>query len=80
MVSCSSIFLSRKQATWQQVAVRHHCEALRGLALEMSDGNLSEIAVAESSLAVIMMLHLFEVDLDLRVVFGKPWVLTQIFL
>ncbi|KAJ9640134.1 hypothetical protein H2204_003359 [Knufia peltigerae] len=60
MVSCSSIFLSRKQATWQQVAVRHHCEALRGLALEMSDGNLSEIAVAESSLAVIMMLHLFE--------------------
>lgn len=61
MVACSSIFLSQNQPAWQQVAIRHHCEALRSLALEMSDGSLSESASVASSMAVIMMLHLFEV-------------------
>ncbi|KIW17940.1 hypothetical protein PV08_05135 [Exophiala spinifera] len=60
MVSCSSIVLSQKQDTWQQVAIRHHCEALRSLTLEMSEGSMSASAVVESSLAVIMMLHMFE--------------------
>ncbi|KEF52192.1 uncharacterized protein A1O9_11819 [Exophiala aquamarina CBS 119918] len=60
MVSCSAIFLSQKQPSWRQVAIRHHCEALRNLALEMSDGRLSEPSVAVSSMAVILMIHLFE--------------------
>jgi hypothetical protein len=62
MVSCSSIYLAQQQPAWHQVAIRHHCEALRFLALEISDGILSESAVVASSMAVIMMLHLFEVD------------------
>lgn len=61
MVSCSSIVLSQKQPAWQQVAIRHHCEALRSLAAEMSGSSLCEPSVVASSMAVIIMLHLFEV-------------------
>jgi len=73
MVSCSSIFLSQKQPAWQQVALRHHCQALRSLALEMSSGSLSDPTVVVSSMAVILMLHLFEVANPSCTHFEKDW-------
>lgn len=67
MVSCSAIFLSQKQPSWQSVAIRHHCKTLRHLTRETKERNLDDPAVAASTLAVVMMLHLFQVSHSVRV-------------
>jgi hypothetical protein len=61
MVACSSIFLAQKQPSWHKVAIQHHCEAVRHLAGNMKEDNLSCADSAVSCMAVVMMLHLFEV-------------------
>lgn len=61
MISCSSIFLSQEQPYWQVLAIRHHCKTLRNLATEMKEWNLHDPTIATSAMAVVMMLHLFEV-------------------
>ena len=62
MTACSSIFLAQEQPSWHSFAIRHHCEAVRYLAQEIDGQRLSESEALLSCMAVVMMLHLFEVS------------------
>ena len=57
-ISCGAALVSQRQPSWAQVAVQHHSRALRGLAKDLQE--TSQLAT-ESTLATIMLLHLFEV-------------------
>ena len=61
MISCSSILLSWKEPSWGNIAIRHYCKTLRSLALEMTETNLRDSTVTASTMAVVIMLHFFEV-------------------
>lgn len=77
MISCSSIFIAQTQPSWQPVAIRHYCKALHSLAQEMTESNMRNPAVVTSSMAVVMMLHMFQVCARLRFEASLTWMVLR---